>query len=128
VKLGGTVRRCGGGGGVAGARGTTLGEAATVCVDAGALGGGAVALSRCGGGGGAERSGAPGRAPRADGGGGMRDGKLPAPAGRGTTLTGRGATLTGAGSTEALLTVALGSFSSPIETRSDGGEAGALRL
>jgi hypothetical protein len=54
--------------------------------------------------------------PRADGGGGMREG--PAPPGRGGMLTGRGGTLTGAGvavaggASEAV--VALRSFSSPM--------------
>lgn len=103
-KLGGTLCRCGGGGGVAGARG-----------------------SRCGGGGGAERIGA-GIPPREDGGGGIREGKLPLLAGRGTTLTGRGATLAGDSSPAVLLAVALGSFSSPIETRSGCSSAASLGL
>lgn len=61
---GGIEERCGGGG-VAGARGTTLGDAATLET-------GAVDGLRIGGGGG-ERSELPGRMPREDGGGGMRE-------------------------------------------------------
>lgn len=68
---------------------------------------------------GAEALDAPGRMPRDEGGGGIREvGAEPLPAGRGTMLTGRGATVTGAGgATEASgsnADVALASFSSPI--------------
>ena len=64
----------------------------------------------------------PGKIPRAEGGGGIREVGAPAEAGRGTTLTGRGGTLTGAGTAAAAAgcaaseaVVALGSLSSPIE-------------
>lgn len=138
AKPGDDELRCGGGGGVAGARGTTLGDAATARTGAGSalvLGTGAGAGSgggcRRGGGGGAERK-APGAAagategargvavsggiPREDGAGGMREGPAPLD-GRGGMLTGRGGMLTGAGrgaaggASEA--EVALRSFSSP---------------
>lgn len=122
LKLGGTEGRCGGGGGVAGTRGTTLGDAATVSAVGATLDvgrGGSAEDGRGGGGGGAERK-APGftegDTPREDGGGGIRaDGAVPV-MGRGTTLTGRGTTLAGAGDTPASAggVGARGSFSSPI--------------
>ncbi|MDF3067723.1 MAG: hypothetical protein K0R38_3324 [Polyangiaceae bacterium] len=109
---------------MAGARGTTLGEAATApdCdVPLGTEGAGTeLAERRTGGGGGTERKAPdPDKVARAEGGSGMRElggPLLPLP-GRGTTLTGRGATLAegdadGSTSTEP---EALGSFSSPIE-------------
>jgi hypothetical protein len=100
-----SVGRVGGGGGVAGGRGITLGRTAKVCAEGGpeapeggGLEGGSVpAGPRSGGGGGDDRN-MPGAMPRDEGGGGMRElSGSPVPAGRGTTLTGRGATLTGAG-------------------------------
>jgi hypothetical protein len=102
-----------GGGGVTGARGTTLGDAATL--DTGVADG-----CRSGGGGG-ERSGTPpGTMPREDGGGGMREVGGALPYGRGTTLTGRGGTTDGSGAGAGGATspgvLALGSFSSPIVT------------
>jgi len=101
---------------VAGARGTTLGDAATDEAAGGGVG------WRCGGGGG-ERSdpgaGAPGRMPRDEGGGGMREVGAALPNGRGGKLTGLGTTLTGATGgadvTTSEAVEALGSFSSPIE-------------
>jgi hypothetical protein len=102
---------------VAGARGTTLGDAATLAPESGEDEG-----LRCGGGGGAERPAPlePGRMPRDDGGGGMRDVGVTLPKGLGTTPTGRGVTRPEAGGTDegvasAGLVVALESFSSPIE-------------
>lgn len=120
--LGGAEWRWGGGGGVAGARGNTLGDAAIApgALDTAELAaddaGTELAGCRTGGGGGDERK-APGNPPRAEGGGGIRELSAPLPDGRGTTLTGRGATLAGgaaevATSSEA---TALGSLSSPIE-------------
>ncbi len=103
--------RWGGGGGVAGAPGSTLGRTASVCAEGGPEGSapddgglepGGLTLGlrlglRSGGGGGDERS-APGPIPRDEGGSGMRDvGGSPLVTGRGTTLTGRGTTLAGAG-------------------------------
>lgn len=113
---------------MAGARGTTLGDAATDEVSGalgGALGedapktggGGAAELPcRSGGGGGTERR-APGETPRAEGGGGIRELSALPPAGRGTTLTGLSATLLGdeTEGTPSGALEALGSFSSPIE-------------
>lgn len=89
---------------MAGARGTTLGDAATEALEAGGTVPAGMELTgcRCGGGGGAERN-APGapwaERPRAEGGGGIRELSGALPLGRGTTLTGRGATLAGATST-----------------------------
>jgi hypothetical protein len=63
-------------------------------------------------------AGTPGKMPREEGGGGIRDVGTPVPIGRGTTLTGRGTTLTGPAGTEAAGSdgeAALGSFSSPIK-------------
>jgi hypothetical protein len=74
ARLGGYEVRCGGGGGVAGARGTTLGEAATWdCPSNGGADG-----ARRGGGVDERRAPPPdaGKMPREDGGGGMRE--LPA--------------------------------------------------
>ena len=103
---------------MAGARGTTLGEAATD--DTGAAG--AEVEMRCGAGGGTELrapgGSAPGMTPRDDGGGGMRDvgvGVVP-PTGLGGMLTGLGTTLIGvAGAAASEAVEALGSFSSPIK-------------
>lgn len=123
---------CGGGGGVAGARGTTLGDAATD--EVGASGAAEVTTPegvaggmRSGAGGGAERMPpgipAPGTTPREDGGGGMREVGAAPPIGLGTTLTGRGGTLTpaptgktgeAAAAWSGVAFGALGSFSSPI--------------
>ena len=116
-KLGGTEWRCGGGGGVAGARGTTLGEATTEEEAGGGVG------WRWGGGGGDRNepgAGTLGMMPRDEGGGGMRDVGAALPSGRGGKLTGLGATLTGAVGgadvTTSEAVEALGSFSSPIES------------
>ena len=152
-KLGGAEYRCGGGGGVAGARGMTLGDAATDAAGAsgaadvtgpdgsggrggadvttpdgaaGAGDGGTAGVGLRSGGGGGERSGPggtlPGKMPRDDGGGGMRDVGTALPNGRGTTLTGRGTAVaplgSGATTPEAAVSEALealGSLSSPIE-------------
>lgn len=68
---GGIDERCGGGG-VTGARGTTLGEAATLAT-------GVADGCLTGGGGGERRGTPPGKIPRDDGGGGIREvgGALP---------------------------------------------------
>ncbi len=158
-KPGGAECRCGGGGGVAAARGMTLGDATTDDADpsggaevtssdgAGAsgvadvtgpdaaTGAGAAARLRCGGGGGVERSAPgvalPGKTPRDDGGGGIRDVGTALPNGRGTTLTGRGTMLGGAaGAAEGAVSEAaetLGSLSSPIENLAAHAPHGAAR-
>jgi len=122
---GGMLARCGGGGGVAGARGTTLGEAATL--ETGVADG-----LRSGGGGGDRSPPAPGPMPREDGGGGMRDDGGALPYGRGTTLTGRGGTTDGGTLGESLgsagLLLTLGSLSSPIETTGQRQPGTAARL
>jgi hypothetical protein len=125
--------RCGGGGGVAGARGTTLGDAATDAKGAAGAEGGL----RCGTGGGTglRTPGAtvPGVMPRDDGGGGMRDGDsgVVPPTGRGGMLTGLGTTLMGAdgiaGDAVSEAAWALGSFSSPIQSLASRGASSPRR-